>query len=311
MILAGDVGGTKTRLAQFEEDGGGLSPRDVRVFRSGGYGGLTEIVRAYLEETSARVERAVFGIAGPVKGGRGHLPNLNWVVDSTEIREEMALASVLLLNDLEANAYGIEVLGRDDFEILREGVPYEGGNAALVSAGTGLGEAGLHRVGDRFVPFATEGGHADFAPRNELEMELFRHLLERYDHVSVERVVSGPGLSAIYRFLRDTGRGEETPSVAGRLAGSDDPPAVISNAALGSEAGNFALKVLATGGIYLGGGIAPKILPKLREPGFLESLNAKGRLRDLISDIPVRIILNDKTALLGAGRFASIAGRPE
>lgn len=324
MILAGDVGGTNTRLALFDEDGGGLKQRDITVFPSGSYGGLPEIVTSYLEGKSVEVSRAAFGIAGPVKRGRSEIPNLSWTVDAAELKDEARLGSVELINDLEANAYGIEILEPRDFHILCEGEPYEQGNAALISAGTGLGEAGIHRVGDRFVPFATEGGHADFAPRDKLETELLLYLLDHHERVSFERVVSGPGLYAIYRFLRDTGRAKETPAIAGSLVEAADPPAVISNAALekqcplcaqalhifvsllGSEAGNFALKVLATAGIYLGGGIVPKILPKLQEPVFLESLTAKGRMKKLLADMPVRVILNDKTALFGAARFASM-----
>ncbi len=329
MILAGDVGGTNTRLALFEEASGRWSPKDVRIFPSGRYSGLSEIIREYMAGKSVRVTGTAFGLAGPVREGLCELPNLSWAVDSREIEEETGLGPVSLINDLEANAYGIEMLESRDFEILREGVPYERGNAALISPGTGLGEAGIHRVGDRCVPFATEGGHTDFAPRNEIEMSLLQYLLNHYDHVSYERVVSGPGLLAIYRFLGDTGRGEEIPSVGEELRAADDPPAVISNAALegrcplstqavdlfvsllGSEAGNFALKVLATAGIYLGGGIVPKILPKLREPPFLDSLTAKGRMKKLLGDMPVKIILNDRTALLGAARYASTAGRLE
>jgi glucokinase len=226
-----------------------------------------------------------------------------------------------LINDLEANAWGIATLSSDDIAVLNPGESDGAGNLALISAGTGLGQAGLHWDGTRYRPFASEGGHVDFAPRNRLEMDLLEFLLRQFPRVSYERVVSGPGLQNIYRFLRETGRGDEPPWLAARLR-EQDPNAVVAQAALsgesalcvqaldlfvalyGAAAGNLALTLLATGGVYLGGGIAPKILPKLKDPIFLNAFFTKGRLRPLLETVPVRVILNDQTALFGAARYA-------
>jgi glucokinase len=245
------------------------------------------------------------------------------VVDSDLVARELGLKSVGLINDLEANAWGIAVLEAKDLVVLNEGAADASGNAAIISAGTGLGEAGLYWDGKQHRPFATEGGHTDFAPRSRLEMDLLEYLLKEFQRVSYERVVSGPGLLNIYRFLRDAGRGEEPGWLARRMRG-EDPAAVISRAALdgesdlcaqaldlfvsmyGAEAGNLALKVMATGGVFLGGGIAPRIIRKLEEPAFLNAFTAKGRMKPLLQAMPVRVILNDKTALLGAARFATL-----
>jgi glucokinase len=248
---------------------------------------------------------------------------LAWVVDARLVAGELGLQAVGLINDLEANAWGIGVLERDDLAVLNAGAPDAEGNQAIISAGTGLGEAGLAWDGTQHRPFATEGGHSDFAPRNHLEMELLDYLLKQFRRVSYERVVSGPGLLNIYRFLRDTGRGEEPAWLAEKLR-DQDPGAVVSQAALdgksdlcvqaldlfvslyGAEAGNLALKLLATGGVYLGGGIAPKIISKLQDSIFLNAFTAKGRLKPLLQAMPVRVILNDRTALLGAARCAAM-----
>jgi glucokinase len=232
---------------------------------------------------------------------------------------------VALLNDLEANAYGLAMLAPDDFVALNNGTTEASGNMAIIAAGTGLGEAGLHWDGGQHHPFASEGGHASFAPSNAFQIELLSYLLREFTHVSWERVVSGPGLYNIYRFLRDTGRGEEPPWLGEEIR-RGDPAAVISQAALagssalcgqaldlfialyGAEAGNLALKLMASGGVFVGGGIAPKIITKLRDSTFIEAFVAKGRMQSLLQDIPVRVILNDKAALLGAARFAALPG---
>lgn len=321
MILAGDIGGTKTRIAYFTTDAGRLRPLIEETFPSREYGSLDEIVQAFRAKHQVTVTQAGFGIAGPVKNGRSETTNLPWVVDARALAERLEIASVVLLNDLEANAYGIAALAADDFVVLNPGAPDAAGNAAIIAAGTGLGEAGFYWDGQTHQPFACEGGHADFAPRNELEMDLLRYLLTRFTRVSYERVLSGPGLYAIYQFLRDTGRGEEPTWLTEELQ-QRDPSAAISQAALsgrnalcvqaldlfvsfyGAEAGNLALKVMATGGVYVGGGIAPKILPKLQESLFMEAFLAKGRMQPLLTAMPVRVILNDKTPLLGAARCA-------
>jgi glucokinase len=324
MILAGDIGGTNTRLAFFE--GSAQKPVAVvlEVYPSRNHKGLEEILRIFLAAHRQSVESAAFGIAGPVKDGRCQTPNLPWNVDCSAVAQFLGLPSAGLLNDLEANAHGIAVLSPNDFVTLSEGAPGASGNRALISAGTGLGEAGLVAQGNDYRPYPSEGGHADFAPRTEMEIALLRHLLQVYDHVSYERVLSGPGLYNIYQFLRDTRRAEEPPSLVEELA-QRDPPRVISEHALegdspicalameifvsiyGAEAGNLALRAAATGGLYLGGGVAPKILPKLKEPGFLKAFRAKGRLSGFLEAVPVRVIMNDQTALLGAARVAFLS----
>jgi glucokinase len=323
VILAGDIGGTSTRLAVFEVRNNALQPLTESTYPSRAYAGLREIVRHFVAHPGPVIEYASFGIAGPVVDGRVKTPNLPWTVDAGELAAELGLDCTALLNDLEANAHGVAALGSRDLVPLNAGAPGASGNAAVISAGTGLGEAGLYWDGTRHLPFAAEGGHADFAPRNALEMELLRFLLERYEHVSYERVLSGPGLLNIYEFLRDTGRAQESPAVLAFMR-TQDPPAVIAQAGLtgicslcvqalnlfvaiyGAAAGNLALKLKATAGVYLGGGIAPKILEKLKGPAFMQAFTAKGRLSSLCRTIPVQVILNPKTALLGAARFAAL-----
>jgi len=321
MILAGDIGGTKTRLALFTAVGERLESLAEEIFPSREHGGLDEIVRTFVSKQQVSVTHAGFGVAGPVKHGRCETTNLPWVVDARQLAGQLGIASVVLINDLEANAYGVAALEAKDFVILNQGAPDAEGNAAIIAAGTGLGEAGFYWDGAQHHPFACEGGHGDFAPRNELELELLRYLLTRFTHVSYERVLSGPGLYNIYQFLRDTGRSKEPVWLAEELR-QQDPAATISQAALtsrsalcvqaldlfvslyGAEAGNLALKVMATGGLYVGGGIAPKIMQKLEDSTFVQAFIAKGRMRPLLEAIPVRVILNDQTALLGAARCA-------
>jgi glucokinase len=324
VILAGDIGGTNTRLAVFEHAGGRLSTTAEATFPSREHGSFEAVLRTFRAAHPLPVGRACFGVAGPVRHGRSDATNLPWVVDSRQVARELDLRSVGLINDLEANAYGIGALEPKDFVVINAGAPDAEGNQAIIAAGTGLGEAGLAWDGRTHRPFATEGGHTTFAPRNEVEMALLRYLLARYEHVSCERVLSGPGLVNIYSFLRDTGRGEE-PAWLSKQMRQQDPPAVIARAALegksalcvqaldlfvslyGAEAGNLALKVLATGGVFVGGGIAPKLIQKLKGPAFIEAFIAKGRMRPLLEAMPVRVILNDKTALLGAARCAALA----
>jgi glucokinase len=324
MILAGDIGGTNTRLAYFAAEEDRVRLVDLQVFPSRKYAALEEVLAEFRSSRKLPVERASFGVAGPVKRGRCVTSNLPWEVDARLLARQLDLETTLLINDLEANAYGIAALAPEDFVTLNEGEPNATGNAALISAGTGLGEAGLHWERGRHVPFASEGGHSDFAPRNEVEVELLFYLLRKLKRVSYERVLSGPGLYNIYQFLRDSGRGEETPELAEKLRGKDPAP-IISREALdgtselcvralemfvsfyGAEAGNLALKLMATGGLYIGGGIAPRIIEKLRGPTFWEAFTTKGRLSPLLVATPVRVIMNDQTALLGAARLAAFA----
>lgn len=329
MILAGDIGGTNTRLALFRLNHNRLEMVVEEAFPSHQYSTLEEISKIFISKQTdsgvnigaLQLECACFGVAGPVKEGDSHLSNLPWEVSARNLRDALGIKSVALINDLEANAYGIGELDRDDFVVLNLGAEGSQGNAAIISAGTGLGEAGLYWDGQRHHPFACEGGHTDFAPRNMIECELMQYLLKTLKRVSFERLVSGPGLFNIYKFLRDTGRGDE-PEWLAREIKSSDPAAVISQVAMekrsdlclqaldlfvslyGSEAGNLGLKMMATGGVFIGGGIAPKIIEKLKSNIFIDSMTNKGRMRPLLESMPVSVILNDKTALLGAARRA-------
>jgi glucokinase len=323
MILAGDIGGTNTRLGLVEATGEKLRIVAEETFPSRERTSLEAAVSEFLSLHPCDLTSASIGIAGPVRNGRCEATNLPWVVDAKTVAKRLHLKRVGLINDLEANAYGIAVLESRDFVILNRGARNAKGNMAIISAGTGLGEAGMYWDGALHRPFASEGGHADFAPRNHLEMELLGHLLDRHRRVSYERLVSGPGLANVYQFLRNTGKGEEPDWLAEQLRHGDPAP-LISQYALegrsplclqalelfvslyGAEAGNLALKLLATGGVYLGGGIAPKIISKLKEPEFMNAFTAKGRMRPLLQDIPVRVIMNPKTALLGAARHAAL-----
>jgi glucokinase len=296
----------------------------MEVFQSREHTGLANIARQFLASHDLRAQVACFGVAGPVRRGRVAVSNLPWVIDAAEIAGILAIKSVSLINDLEANAYGISLLSQRDLVTLNPGTPDAAGNQALIAAGTGLGEAGLAAVASGHRPFATEGGHTDFGPRNELEIDLLRYLLPRFGHVSYERVLSGMGLESMYQFFRDTGRATETPDLVAEMAGGD-PGAIISKHGLagtselcvrvldlfvsvyGAEAGNLALKIMATGGLYIGGGIAPKILPKLQSPAFLQVFFAKGRMEKILREMPVYVITNDLTALLGAARYAAMS----
>jgi glucokinase len=374
MILAGDVGGTNTRLGYFRIDNGRLSLVETEKFPSRAHAGLEEIVAKFRSTHGLVIERACFGVPGPVRDGRCETSNLAWTVDAHLLAKELALGSVSLINDLEANAYGIAALGPEDTVTLNPGTANAIGNGAIISAGTGLGEAGLYWDGQQHRPFASEGGHSDFAPRNALERELHDYLQQHPDdlganrerggdssltqevHVSYERVLSGPGLVNIYKFLRDTGRGKEQAIIAEEMR-QQDAAATISRAALagrcalcqqslnlfvsfyGAEAGNLALKIMATGGVWVGGGIAPKIVSWLKgsasggplpqplpeawrgelsppsllgkearglgEGVFMKAFTAKGRMQPLLEAMPVRVIVNDQAALLGCARYAA------
>ena len=328
MILGGDVGGTKCNLALFEERSGAPVEGSGRRFPSGDYSQFEDVVAKFLRSVvhpaGAKLTAAGFGVAGPVVDGVCVATNLPWRVDARSLAALLGLPGVALINDLEANAYGIAMLGPADFEVLNPGAPVAQGMQAVIAAGTGLGEAGLFWDGKTHRPFSSEGGHSDLAPRNELEDMLVVYLRKRFDgHVSGERVLSGPGLRNVFEFLRDTGRGVVEPWLEEAM-GKEDPSAAISHAGLegtspicvqaldtfvsllGSEAGNLTLRFLASGGLFVGGGIAPKILPKLRGPVFMEAFLSKGRLRPLLEQVPVRVILNDRTALFGAARRARL-----
>lgn len=324
MILAGDIGGTSTRLAYFEIKDGKLVPLITEKFSSRSHKGLEEIVREFLKKHAVKVAHAAFGIAGPVRRQRAEATNLPWVVDAAAMKRELGTADVYLLNDLEANTYGIFELAPSDFAVINAGNTTDPGNIAVISAGTGLGEAGATWDGSGFVVFATEGGHTDFAPRDELETDLLLHVRQRLGgRVSYERLLSGPGIYTIYQFLRDTKRYQEDAWLLEELK-HGDASAIISQHGLdgkselcartldlfvtlyGAEAGNLALKLMATRGVFVGGGIAPKILAKMQGGLFMKAFAEKGRFENLLRSIPVRVLLNDNAALLGAARFAGL-----
>jgi len=320
MILAGDVGGTKVHLALFDFNGGELQHTRDKVYSPREYTGLEEIVREFMG--SEKVTAACFGVPGPVRDGRLRLTNLPWTLDSRELAGHLSIDHVFLINDLEANGYGIAELDANQLYTLSEGDARQIGNRALISAGTGLGECFLVWDGRHYKPYPSEGGHCDFAPRNEDEIDLLRFLRQKYNgRISFERVVGGQGFMNIYEFLRDV-RGMDEPAWLAQRLAAEDPNAVITElaqaakseicekttnmfvSAYGAEAGNLALKVLAMGGLYVGGGIAPRILEKLKDGTFMKSFTDKGRLSQLLVNIPVRIILETRTALLGAAAYA-------
>ena len=321
MILAGDVGGTKVHLALYDFTDGKLEPTRNKQFPAREYSGLEEIVREFLGTEKATA--ACFGVPGPVRDGRLRLTNLPWTLDSRELAASLAIEHVFLINDLQANGYGVAELSADQIYTLNEGDPRQMGNRALIAAGTGLGEGFLVWNGRSHDPFPSEGGHVDFAPRTEDEIDLLRFLRQKYNgRISFERVVSGQGLTNVYEFLREV-RGVEEPAwLAERLAEEQDPNAVITELALaakseicekamdmfvsayGAEAGNLALKILSVGGLYVGGGIAPRILEKLKDGTFMKAFTDKGRLSQLLVNMPVRIILESGTAVLGAAAYA-------
>ena len=323
MILAGDIGGTHARLAFFDFREGRFDVVSASIFPSREYRGLDEIVAKFVDTTGLHPDTACFGIPGPVRNGRVETSNLPWVVESRRLADELNIGSAVLINDLEANAWGIGALDSKDLFPLNHTKGNPLGNQAVIAAGTGLGEAGMFWDGSQHHVFASEGGHSDFSPNNELEIDLFRYLRARFGHVSYERIVSGPGLVNVFQFLRDAGRGPEPKWLTEEMAHSD-PAAAISKAAMegkcglceqaldlfisiyGAEAGNLALKIMATGGVFLGGGIAPKLLSKLSGPLFMQAFVSKGRMQALLESIPVNVITNDQIALLGAARCALV-----
>lgn len=322
-LLAGDVGGTKTKMAVYSSESGPRAPLAESTYASGQYPGLKEIIDEFLAEIDLAVDRASFGVAGPVLRGRATITNLNWVMEESELREALGLSSLRLWNDLLAIASSVPILEPQDLEGLRKGKAEPQGARAVIAPGTGLGEAFLTWDGSRYRAHASEGGHTDFAPTNDLELGLLRYLWNRHEHVSYELVCSGRGIPNIYAYLRESGRAPEPDWLAEKLADVQDPTPIIVDSALDSgskcelcvatletfvsilaaEAGNLALKVLATGGVYLGGGIPPRILSSLKGDAFFRSFASKGRLEDLLSNVPVFVITNPESALLGAARL--------
>jgi len=323
-VLAGDIGGTKTRLAIVDVAGTRPETLVEQSFPSRAYAALEDVVAGFLEGHSWRPETACFGVAGPVRAGESRITNLPWHIRAAAISARFGLRHTVLLNDLEATAWGIRALEEGDLHLLNPGNPDTTGNAAVIAAGTGLGEAGLCHSGGSLQPFATEGGHTDFSPGSELEIDLLRYLQARHGHVSWERVVSGPGLVALHDFLCDH-HARPAPGWLQEEQRTGDPAAAIASAAqsgrdplcvtalelfvhlYGVETGNLALKLMATAGVYIGGGIAPKILSALTDGRFLAAFRAKGRMQALLERMPVRVILNDRAALFGPAIVAAIA----
>ncbi len=321
LLLAGDIGGTKTTLGLFVEEGGALRKLRGEIYPSREFPGLLAVVESFLGVERPDIVAACFGIAGPVSGNAVQTSNLPWFVDGDELARALGIGRAELVNDLVAMGEGIAELPEAALATLQEGRANPLGNAAIVAAGTGLGIAVLGRVGDRLVPFASEGGHSDYPPRTDEEIALQRDLRRRFGHVCAEHVLSGPGLGHIYGHLRDAGVAPELPEVRDEMARGDagevigrrgaDRSCELCRRALamfveayGAIAGNVALLALATAGVYLGGGIAPKLLSQLQDGRFREAFLAKGDYRPLLERIPVRVILDPETPLLGAARRA-------
>ncbi|HET6207069.1 MAG TPA: glucokinase [Terracidiphilus sp.] len=321
MILAGDVGGTKVHLALYDFTDGKLVYKREERYAAKDYTGLEAIVKEFLGSDQATA--ACFGVPGPVRHGRLRLTNLPWTLDSRELSLALAIQHVFLINDLEANGYGIAELTSDQVYTLADGDPGQIGNRALIAAGTGLGEGLLIWNGHQHIPYPSEGGHADFAPRNEDEIDLLRFLKQKYNgRISWERVISGMGMTNIYEFLRDVRGVEEPVWLAEEIASVEDPNRVITESGLaarselcektldmlvsayGAEAGNLALKVMSVGGLYVGGGIGPRIIEKLKDGTFMKAFTDKGRLSQLLINMPVRVILESRAAVLGAAAYA-------
>src|SRR5256712_4200568 len=324
MILAGDIGATRTRLAAFDTEGNRLRCVVEKTYKSQEHDGLAGILSQFIKEEGIPVHSACFGVAGPVRGGRSRISNLPWTIDSRELSKQLKLSSVGLLNDLEAYAYGIDALESKDFITLSEGSEDAEGNRAVISARTGLGVAGMYWDGFRHHPFACEGGHADFAPRNKLDMELLAYLQGKHGRVSCERILSGPGIKNIYDFLRDTKKSDEPKELREQMSQAPHPPALISKLAAqgktpicdqtmslfvaiyGAETGNCALHFMSTAGIFIVGSSAAHKLNKMKDPAFMKSFLDKGRMTPLLKQMPVKIVLNDDSGIIGAARYTLI-----
>lgn len=320
-VISGDIGGTKTRLAVIAVAGNRLHVERENIYASRDYDVFEELLGVFLQGSDIPA-RAAFGIAGPVQGRVAQTTNLPWRIDADALQTRFGFDHCSLLNDLEATATGLPALNKEDLLTLHAGKPEASGNAAVIAAGTGLGEAGLFWDGQQYHPFSTEGGHASFSPGNDLEIALLQHLQLRHEHVSWERIVSGPGLINLHEFLC-LHRGAALPDWLQHEMQQGDAAAGIAEAALserddlciealdwfvrlyGAEAGNLALKVMSRGGLYLGGGIAPKILPRLQNGRFLDHFFSKGRMRPLLEAMPVKVILNDRAALYGPALHVS------
>jgi glucokinase len=325
MLLAGDIGATKTLLGLFSIGGQRPDLVDIRTFTTRDFPSLEAILDEFLQARGVerpRIRAATFGVAGPIVEQVARLTNVPWQVDASAVAKRLGAAPVTLLNDLESMAYSVPVLRPDELAVLQEGDRVPTGNAALIAAGTGLGQALLHNVDGQFIPSPTEGGHGDFAPRTPDEIALLQDLVSRYGRADYEAVLSGPGLLNIHRFTHP--RGCEVCEVGTTDA---QAPSLISQSALeggcagcvralemfvsiyGAEAGNLALRSVATAGLFLGGGIAPKILPALQDGRFIEAFSAKGPMNRILSRMPVAVILNQHAGLIGAAVHAGQRAR--
>ena len=320
IVLAGDIGATKTNLAFFKIEGDHVASLHEVQYKSNDYKNIVELTNAFTRDILLLPDSICFGAAGPVLNGHAKLSNLDWEIDSGELSDHFKIKNVYLINDLEATAYGLAMLNETDVAIIHKGDDAGYGNAAVIAPGTGLGEAGLFWDGNYYHPFATEGGHSDFAPRNEFDFELFTFLQKKFDHVSWERLVCGPGIVNIYQFLREEKKREEPGWLKEEIM-KEDAAAVISRHVLQSEicketmqlfirflayeSANLVLKLKATGGLFIGGGIAPQIVSLLENNAFHASFCQSGRLNYLLEKVPVKIILNAKTALLGAAFYGA------
>ena len=322
MNLACDVGGTKTILALYDADGDPRSPSVERTYPSKDFPGLIAIVDKFLASENIEIQRACFGLPGAILRGRCELPNLGWVVETKEVEARVG-ARTDFLNDLEATGYGIPVLEPDELFTLHTGQPDPNGNAVLLAPGTGLGECILFWDGNQHRPTASEGGHCDFAPRTEEQVRFLEWVMEnKMPRLSFDRVASGSGLPLIYEYMKAVRAADESEEISRTIAAAKDPSAAISRhalfgnsalcskvldfwaAVLGAEAGNLALKGLATAGVFVGGGIPPKVLPELKSGDFLQAFQDKGRMSEMMRRIPIKIILNARTALYGTARYA-------
>jgi glucokinase len=323
VLLAGDAGGTKVNLAMFEATAGGVRMINSANFHSSGYPSVNSILQQFIKENpDYHPGKICLGVAGPVFEGRVSVTNLPWHIDANEIAATTGVSQVILLNDLEATAYGLAGMKEGDFAVLHEGDPDAGGNISILAPGTGLGEAGLFWDGDCYHPFATEGGHCDYSCRSESDLQLHNYMLAKYKVVSWESIIAGPSIYSIYQFLVDVKKQVSNPDMAEKFANGDHS-AVISDAAirnadpvsaetmriyvrnLARECCNLILKMKSTGGLLLAGGIPPKIISLLRDPWFYDNLLDCDRMQELVKKVPVKVILNDKAPMIGAGWYGA------
>ncbi len=321
-IVAGDVGGTKTNLSICHVTDKGISEMVARSYSSGDFKAFLHVMESFIKEHSYKIKRIALGVAGPVIDGKADLTNLGWVLDAAELRKELEIDHVILLNDLEATAYGLASLENDELVEIFPGVQPSKGNMAIISPGTGLGEAGLYNDGKYLHPFPTEGGHCDFSPRSEFDKALHGFLEKKYGIVSWEKLISGPAIPDMYEFIRSTGKHHEKDFVAEKMR-ENDPSAVISSMAmdqqcplcmetmahfvryLARECSNLVLKMKATGGLFIGGGIPTKILPLIQVPEFIKNYLDGDRMEHLLEQVPIRVIMEQEAPMYGAALYAA------